>query len=244
MGADLPIIGISGNVSVEKNGRFPGYRSVFAYEDYVTAIEDVNGAALILPVTTNSAVIERHAAHIDGLLLTGGSDINPLFYQEEPLEKLQQLSSERDRFEMALVRAVINAGKPVFGICRGIHILNVAYGGTLYQDLTYYPNVSVKHKQQSGPYEVSHTVHVQQGSYLYDVLGEKVWTNSFHHQAVKEVAAEFVVSATSDDGVIEAIEMRDKSFVLGVQWHPERMVNHHGNMRKLFADFVECAKES
>lgn len=234
-----PIVGISGSVYKDANGRFPGYRLSFVNEDYVTSVENEGGVPFIIPVTTNKQVISNQVDQIDGLVLSGGVDVNPLSYDEEPLQNQGAILPERDEFEIELVRATIDAGKPVFAICRGMHILNIAYGGTLYQDIEYISEPAIKHEQESSPWVESHTVHMEEGSYLHELFGEKVLTNSFHHQVVKDVAPDFTVTARADDGVIEGMEKKGDRSVFAVQWHPEMMTTKHENMRKLFNDFVE-----
>jgi len=236
-----PIIGISGNISIEKDGRFPGYRSAFAYEDYIKAVEMAGGTACILPVTTNADVIKSHAEYIEGLILTGGIDINPLLYGEEPAENLGRISSERDEFDLDLLKCVSKMGKPVLAICRGIQVVNIAFGGTLHQDLAGMSEFFVRHEQLSGPSVASHTVHIEKDSYLHKIFGGKIVTNSFHHQAIKRLANGFKAVAHSTDGVIEAIEKEDL-LVVGVQWHPERMAKGDEKMLQLFKEFVQRAK--
>lgn len=238
MTSKRPTIGVSGNVSIDKNGRFPGYRSAFAYEDYITAVELGGGTACILPVTANEEVIKSHAEHIDGLLLTGGPDINPLIYGDEPVERLGKVSPERDKFDLDLVKRVSELGKPVLAICRGVQIVNVAFGGTLHQDVAGTTEFFVKHEQSSGPSIGTHTVEIEKDSYLHRLFGDEVITNSFHHQAIKELANGFKAVAHSKDGIIEAMQKEEDLSIVGVQWHPERMAKYDRKMLKLFEDFV------
>ncbi|WLV24611.1 gamma-glutamyl-gamma-aminobutyrate hydrolase family protein [Aciduricibacillus chroicocephali] len=236
-----PIIGVSGNIEIEQNGRFPGYKSAFAYDDYIQAVEMAGGTACVVPVTTRMEVISSQAEHIDGLLLTGGVDINPLFYGEEPEQGLSTISPERDEFDITLFRTVMNLGKPVFAICRGIHVVNVALGGTLFQDLKSEPTTHVKHEQSSEPQAISHTVYFEESSYFHGLFGERALTNSFHHQAIRKLAGGIKAVGHAADGVIEAIQNDDRSIV-GVQWHPERLARNHFGMLRLFEDFVERTK--
>ncbi|WLV24913.1 gamma-glutamyl-gamma-aminobutyrate hydrolase family protein [Aciduricibacillus chroicocephali] len=242
MAEKKPIIGVSADIGVEEASNFPGHRQTFVYEDYVKAVEAAGGVPIVLPVTRDEEIIKQHAEEIDGLLLSGGVDINPLEYGEEPLENQGAIFPERDEFEIALVKAVIELEKPVFAICRGIQIMNIAYGGTLYQDLEYAPEHTLKHQQGSGrPGDESHTVFVEKGSWLHGIFGEEVRTNSFHHQAIKDVAAGFKVTAKSKDGIIEGIEKEGDCSIVGVQWHPERMADERDDMLRLFKHLVKEA---
>lgn len=243
MSSKKPVIGISADINVEEAGNFPGHRQTFVYEDNVKSVEAAGGLPVVLSVTTDEAIIKQLAEEIDGLLLTGGADVNPLEYGEEPLENQGMISPERDQFEIALVKAVIDLKKPVFAICRGIQIMNIAYGGTLHQDLAYISKETSKHKQNSlRPGDESHTVFIKKDSYLYELFGDEVMTNSFHHQAIKEVAKGFKVTAASKDGIVEGIQKEGDCSVAGVQWHPEWMVgDHHEHMLKLFKHLVKEA---
>jgi len=242
MSSNKPIIGVSADIGVEEESKFPGHRQTFVYEDYVKSVESAGGIPIVLPVTTDEEIVKQLAEEIDGLLLTGGVDVNPLEYGEEPLEQQGGISPERDKFEIALLKAVIDLKKPVFAICRGLQIMNIAYGGTLYQDLTYISKKTLKHQQGSVNLgDETHSVFVEKDSYLHDIFGEKVMTNSFHHQAVKEVAKGFKVTAWSKDDIVEGIEKEGDCSVVGVQWHPERMADEHEHMLKLFKHLVKEA---
>ena len=236
-----PIIGVSGNIEMEQNGRCPGYKSAFVNNNYIQSVELAGGTAFVLPVTTRTEVIASQAEHVDGLLLTGGIDVNPLFYGEEPQQGLGTISPERDIFDLTLFRAVMDLGKPVFAICRGIHVVNVALGGTLRQDLVSEPIAHVKHEQSSEPHVASHTVDFKEDSYFHEVFGRKALTNSFHHQAIQKLGNGLKAVGYAADGIIEAIQNVDRS-IIGVQWHPERMARKDSKMLQLFGDFVERAK--
>ncbi|MFJ7934576.1 gamma-glutamyl-gamma-aminobutyrate hydrolase family protein [Sporosarcina sp. NPDC096371] len=211
-----PIIGITPDV--EKNDQH------FLRNDYMQAIIRAGGLPLIVPIG-NVDDIAQVVALLDGLLLTGGNDINPLLFNEEPHTHLGEVSPNRDLFELELARHMLVEDKPILGICRGIQLLNVAVGGTLYQDL-HQQNVGLmlQHVQNAPQAHQSHVVRLEKGSLLEDIAcSERIQVNSFHHQSLKDVPPVFTVSGMASDGIIEAIESVDKKFVLGVQWHPERM---------------------
>lgn len=238
-----PVIGISGSILVMENGRFPGYRRSYVNEDYVKSVIEAGGIPLIIPVSTDQEILASYFSIIDGLVLSGGHDVDPLQYGEQPLQKLGQTLSERDVFDKALVENALKANMPVLGICRGHQVLNVALGGSLYQDLDYIPNCSIKHDQFRDPSMPTHEIEVAEGSRLREILGSnRVLTNSFHHLAIKDMGQGLVVNAKADDGVIEGVEHPDYKFVVGVQWHPEMMALSDDKMMNLFKAVVEAAK--
>ena len=214
-------------------------------EDYRQAVLHVSGDVRIVDSTmTADAALEG----VDGLMLTGGDDIEPSRYGESAHATTVPAESGRDEFEIGLVRAARARQMPVFAICRGIQVLNVACGGTLVQDVPSEVGSAVKHSltvPPNTPYALAHEVWVEQDSLLARLLGDRVnadscEVNSRHHQAVKNVAAGFRVSATAPDGVIEAIEDASLPFCLGVQWHPENFWRT-GEFRPLFEGFLEAA---
>ena len=182
----------------------------------------------------------------NGLLLTGGGDVDPMLYGEAPHATFQPSEDGRDRYEIALVRAAADAGLPIFAICRGMQVLNVAFGGTLVQDIPSMVNGAVHHSVPEPRFAIAHEVWVASGSKLGEIMEEKLegetcQVNSRHHQAVKVVAPGWEVSGTAPDGVIEAMEQPDVPFRLGVQWHPENFWRT-GEFRPLFESFIEAAR--
>ncbi|WLV25441.1 gamma-glutamyl-gamma-aminobutyrate hydrolase family protein [Aciduricibacillus chroicocephali] len=238
----VPIIGVAGNIETRQGPIFPGIKSAYISNDYIQSVELAGGAPCIMPLTNKQEVITALAERIDGLVLTGGADVNPLLYGEEPHQGLGRISPVRDEFDLSLFRAVHALGKPVLAICRGLQIVNVAFGGTLYQDLGVEPAFYMKHVQQAEPHDATHTVHFTKDSYFSSVFGEKALTNSLHHQAIKEPGEGIIVCGQTEDGVIEAIEADNRS-IIGVQWHPEFMSAHDPQL-KLFQDLVEKAKQN
>ncbi|SEA05385.1 putative glutamine amidotransferase [Thalassobacillus cyri] len=236
------IIGVGAGISRDEGGPFPGYRRYFANEDYIEAVYASGGLPFILPVLDSEDAIKRQVESIDGLLLTGGNDVNPLKYGEEPVLMEHPPYPERDNAELLLVKETVRQEKPVLGFCRGIHILNVAFGGTLYQDISHKDGETIEHNQYSNGNMVSHTITFDQESRFYDIFGEEFQVNSFHHQAVKDVADGFRATAEAKDGIVEVIEKKDKdNFVTGIQFHPELFEADHERMRKVFDIFVSYA---
>lgn len=213
-------------------------------ETYIRAVTLGGGIPVILPNNTDLSCVKEIADRLDGFLLSGGDDIDPALYAERATGKLGAVIPRRDNFEIELTRYVLqNTSKPILGICRGIQLLNVAMGGSLYIDL---PDAGkLCHSLGMYPRNVkSHDVDIVVNTRMAEIMGEgKGRVNSFHHQAVKTVAEGFVVSARStEDDVVEAIELPGDRFCVGVQWHPEELVEYE-EARKLFAAFAEAAKK-
>lgn len=237
------IIGISGSILIDEKGMFPGYKRAYVNDDYIQSVILAGGIPLIMPVNTNPEIIKAQLENVDGLILSGGHDVNPLLFGEEPHPLLGITMNERDIFESILIKNAFEMEKPILGICRGCQILNVVCGGTLYQDCSLAENSYIKHCQGHTPSQHSHTINIEKESEIYSILGEKTFVNSFHHMSIKDVANEFKVVATAKDGIIEAIEKREGSFALGTQWHPEMMVSSNDDMLKIFKLFISKCKK-
>lgn len=211
-----PLIGISAS---HRNGG-----SVLS-APYIQAVVKAGGAPVIIPAITDGAALRNIVAGLDGLVLTGGADLNPLWYGEQPREALQTVDPIRDIYELKLLKLASDRNMPILGICRGEQLINVAFGGTLYQDIpSQRPPHPVKHVQSLPDEAPSHGVTGVGGSQLETILGQKEWlVNSLHHQAVKDVAPGFRPVAFAADSVIEAIEAWPDRPILGVQWHPESL---------------------
>ena len=243
-----PIIGITATLKEDADAvaERPLGRFVRADLDYVEGVTGAGGVPVVLPPTGNEGAAESVLHSLDGLLLSGGSDLDPGYYGEEPLPELGITLPERDAFEMALVGQALRRGMPVFGICRGMQILNVALGGTLYQDLPSQWNRDVlKHRQDTPKWQPTHEVMVTDGSYMAEVMGrEMVKVNSYHHQGVKDLAQGLVATGYSSDGVVEAVEAENLSerWLLGVQWHAEAMRGAGPQQESLFEAHVSAAE--
>ena len=209
---------------------------------YVQAILRAGGIPVLLPIANRPEDCGRLAALVDGLLIPGGVDMAPQFFGQEPPREVTCIDRVLDTFELELIRQAVALHKPMLAICRGCQVVNVAFGGTLYQDIpTQCPQAGGHYQDTASRSEEYHTVEVLPGTALAAALGEgELLTNSYHHQAVKDLAPGFVVSARAKDGIVEAIENRDGS-ILGVQWHPECMEERHPRFRQLFTAFVARA---
>jgi putative glutamine amidotransferase len=213
--------------------------------DYVESVRRAGGEPRVFDPAKDAP--DRVVAEIGGLLLTGGVDVDPARYGEERHPSVVSLEADRDEFEFALLRAAREARIPVFGICRGLQVMNVAFGGSLYQDLPGQKAGNIAHTVLVPPCGIAHEVWVSKGSRLWTLMQEKMAdadtcsVNSRHHQAVKRLASGFEVTATAPDGVIEAIECNGSTFCLGVQWHPENFWRT-GEFRPLFEGFIEACE--
>ena len=211
--------------------------------DYLESVRRAGATPRELTLADPPAAV---AAEVDGLLLTGGGDIDPALYGAVPHGTYSAAEPGRDAFEIALVRAVLEVGKPVFAICRGMQVLNVALGGDLVQDIPTEVNGAAHHDVREPRYALAHEVWTTQGSRFSTLMreklvdGESCQVNSRHHQAVKHLGAGLEVVATAPDGVIEAVE-RPGAFCLGVQWHPENFWRT-GEFRPLFEGFVDACR--
>lgn len=242
---EYPIVGISGSILSDQSGSFAGYRRAYVNYDYCTSVINNGGVPFILPVTTQTAVLEKQIEQIDALILSGGQDIFPQYYGQEPLQKLGETFPERDQFEFKLIELTLKKEIPILAICRGFQLLNVYFGGTLYQDLSYIDNDKeiLKHSQEQHPTLQTHSVVIDPTSKLYTIIGQETFlVNSFHHQCVKTIGNSLRLVAHAADNVPEAVEKDDYPFLLGIQWHPEMLSNTVPYMSSIFKSFINSAK--
>ena len=218
-------------------------------EDYRQSVLHVSGEVRVLDPSADVSDLQRSMDGLDGLLLTGGGDVDPSIYGETPHASFSPAEAGRDQFEIGLVKLARERQLPVLAICRGIQVLNVACGGTLVQDIASQVAGALSHRLEVPPHhpvELAHEIWIDKESQLSRIMRERLAdsdacdVNSRHHQAVREVAPGFLVSATAPDGVIEAIEDPQARFCVGVQWHPENFFRT-GEFRLLFESFVDAA---
>lgn len=206
-----PVLGITGNYNHQE-------RRIMLSNYYTDSVQAAGGIPLILPPTVNYHLIEAYLQICHGFILSGGGDLDPCYWGEQPDIGLREIEPLRDSFEITIARLILTAQMPVLGICRGCQVLNVAAGGTLYQDL----HTGFQHMQEAPRDYAFHQVFVEDGSGLQHIIGsQQLRTNSFHHQAVKTPAPGWKISARTADGTVEAIETPALEFALGIQWHPE-----------------------
>lgn len=222
-----PIIGITPDYD-------PGERKYKIHEDYIRAVKTAGGYPVLLFPD------EELPFPADGILLSGGGDIDPLLFGEEPLQESGEISPLRDSYELALCRKALTQNIPLLGICRGMQVMNIAAGGSIYQDIQVQTASDLKHSQQAPRHYGTHSIQLQPDTMLAQLFGTLTATvNSFHHQAVARLGTGFVAGAVSRDGLVEAIEHTENSFACGVQWHPEAM--HTAQQLLLFQAFINAA---
>ncbi|MDH7489573.1 MAG: gamma-glutamyl-gamma-aminobutyrate hydrolase family protein [Anaerolineae bacterium] len=217
---------------------------------YLSAVIAAGGVPVLLPLGLDEPRLLRALDRADGLLLAGGEDIAPALFGEEPHPKLGKVDADRDAVEVALARRALEAGLPLLAICRGIQVLNVAAGGTLYQDIPSQVPGALKHNCFYPEYprdHIAHAVAIAPDSRLAAIVGQTaeslaaVPVNSLHHQSVKAVGTGLQVVAQAPDGIVEAVEATGEAWVLAVQWHPEELAASRADMAALFRAFVEAA---
>lgn len=231
-----PVIGIV-PLYDETNG------SYWMLPGYMQALERGLATPVMLPLTTDKEALLYFIRTCDGLLFPGGQDVDPALYGEAPLPACGAPCRERDAMEKILFDAALQLDKPVLGICRGIQLMNVLTGGTLYQDLPSQRPTGVEH-HMTPPYDRAvHTVRIDRESPLYPIIGQEEYAvNSYHHQAIKELSPKFRAAAVSEDGLVEGIWMPGKRFIVAVQWHPECSFLVDPAAQRLFDAFVKAAK--
>ena len=213
-------------------------------QSYIQAVQNAGGLPLLIPLDLTISELDEVLSRLDGLLLHGGGDIDPAIFQGAGHNEVYGINPDRDRVELHLARQASESGKPFMGICRGIQVINVALGGTLYTHIQdqhpnalrhdWYPDIPRDH--------LAHPVRVQENSSLIKILGKStVETNSLHHQGILKVASRLTPVAWAPDGIIEAVELTGHRFGLGVQWHPENL-QAYPEMRALFQSLIAAAR--
>ena len=219
-------------------------RAPFAPRQLVEVLDELGAVPFIL-ADVDHAKPEDFVDLFDGLIIPGGPDVDPRLFGEQPVRALGRTNYKRDVFELGMAKAAHAAGKPMLGICRGCQVINIAFGGNVWQDLTTQNKESyIQHSQLALGSYPTHEVRLTEGSSLYKTLGETAQVNSRHHQAVKDLGKGLKVTAVAQDGVIEAIEGTEGASIVAVQWHPENMWPDHEEMKQIFIDFLARVRES
>jgi len=236
------LIGITSDISVADQAANPE-SFYFLAQRYVNAIVSAGAIPLILPPTPSSIAIRRLLARIDGLVLSGGNfDIHPKYYGEKPIGALGSIKAERSAFELEITASALKRDLPVLGICGGAQAINVVLGGSLYQDIgAQVPNAQ-EHQQSKKAVTRGHRITIHPHTLLQKIVGRShTGVNTTHHQAVKTLGSGLIVNAIANDGIVEGIESRDHSFVIGVQWHPEVLAPTQPHQKRIFTALVARA---
>ena len=239
-----PLIGVTTSITVGKHPERAHLNSA-----YLIAIQEAGGIPLPIPPQLEAPARDEIFARCDGFLLTGGGDLDPAIFNEPPHPTLYEVAPARDRLEIALVRSALEMRKPLLAVCRGIQVLNVALGGSLFQDVASDPGTQIQHQQEKEGKprdEPTHPVKIVAGSRLAQVLGTtELLVNSMHHQAVKALGKGLAPSAFAPDMIVEGLEPEESDparFLLGVQWHPEELTRTDPTARRLFSALVAASR--
>lgn len=231
-----PLIGLTTALRQDS----PGIMSAGIRRTYVQAVLDAGGLPVLIPPAPED-VLRETFFRLDGLLLPGGGDVAPAHYGEPPHPKLGAVEPERDELELALCRLALAGDKPLLAICRGIQVMNVATGGTLYQDIPSQHQTAIGHASDLSLARnyIAHNVLIEPGSHLANLVGsEPLAVNSWHHQALKDIGRGLVVTGRAPDGIVEAVEASGHRFAVGVQFHPEDLYPTSARVQQLFRGFV------
>lgn len=235
-----PRIAIPADTLTEATNIINERNAAFAPRPLIEAVVKLGGLPVILPSVAPELAVD-YLDLFDGVIFAGGADVDPTFFNEEPHQHLGTTYLKRDRFEIALLKQALPANKAIMGICRGMQLINIALGGSVYQDLSEDPRQTLKHAQDAPGNLPSHHVTVQADSRLFRLVGQRPYVNSRHHQALHQIAPHLRVTAVADDQVPEAVESTTTDQVLAVQWHPENMFKHYQYSQALFADLIKRA---
>ncbi|HOP30204.1 MAG TPA: gamma-glutamyl-gamma-aminobutyrate hydrolase family protein [Spirochaetota bacterium] len=229
-------------MSIEQKGTVKEYSIP---SDYIDAVYESGAIPVLIPPLENIAIIDHILSGLDGIIITGGDDISPALYGEQNTGQSLKTSLVRDEAEKYILGKVLESGNPILGICRGFQLINVYFGGKLYQDLETQFRVGINHRNQfMNPEELHHEVRIEDGTMLFEIIrSERCMVNSRHHQGVREPGDGLIPVAFASDGLIEAVENSEMNIV-AVQWHPENLFRRGGKYGSIFSDLIiRCEKK-
>jgi len=233
-----PIIGLNCDLFISEEDKVKKSR---ISSNYYNAVKDAGGIPVLIPILEKKEDMKQVLETVDGIIFIGGRDINPKFYGQKKHKNTNLLVRERNIFDLEMAKLAISMDKPTLAICLGTQVLNVASGGTLIQDIPTMVKTEIKHSFGKIR-KLAHTIKITRGTLLYKILkSDEIKVNSSHHQSIKDVGKDFKINAVASDGIIEGIENEKKSFVLGVQWHPETIYKYKHHFL-LFQALVNAAK--
>ena len=230
-----PIIAVLAEIDNEFNTR--------VQNPYINAIESTGGIPILFPYVSKSETVEHPVDICDGFFFTGGADIEPNRYGEEARETAGDIQKHRDEFEFNVFQRLIKTSKPILSVCRGAQLINVALGGTLYQDIPSEVETKISHRQSEPKFSPSHDIRIITDTPLYEMMRtERIKGNSFHHQAIKTLGKGLEIMAVAEDGIIEAVYSSEMQYLRAYQWHPERLIKADAQNRMIFEDFIHACK--
>lgn len=243
---EQPIIGVTPDIGIDDTSADLNDSNLFLSHRYNQAVLNGGGIPMVLPLILSRKTLRSALDRLHGVLVTGGNfDIDPILYGEKPLELIREIKKYRTQFELELITLALERDLPILGVCGGQQAINVVLGGSLYQDISTQVPHALEHEQRTPKGQSSHTINILTKTKLHGIVGCKaIKVNTSHHQAVKEPGKGLITNATAEDGIIEGIESTDHRFVLGVQWHPECLLERNLPQRKIFSSFVSACRQS
>ncbi len=231
-----PLIGLL--VTIDNN------KTTTANYTYARAVSELGGTPIVLPYTSDDRDIDRFVSMCDGFLFSGGKDVEPCRFNETQINDTLAIHYYRDELEFKVFERVISTNKPILGICRGCQVINIALGGSVYQDIPTQIPSNILHRQAEGQTEYSHTINVIPNTPLHKLVGgvNKINANSFHHQSIKTLGNGLKLMATADDGVIEGAYLEGDRYLRIYQWHPEKLFDKHDVNNEIIKDFIDACK--
>ncbi len=238
-----PVVGITAFCDCEHNKKYTKIRC-----SYINAVYRAGGTPIVIPPFDSTKQLKEYIDLVDALVLSGGEDVAPASYGEDKVIELENINTDRDKWEFSLFKEAYKAKIPILGICRGMQLINVSLGGSLYQDIEQQLNCKFSHlpldsKRRENLEYVSHKIDILKDTRLNKILSaDHLNVNSHHHQAIKEIAESLNIAAKSECGIVEAVENKAETFLMGVQWHPEDLIDNYSCFINLFAELIKAAE--